>query len=273
VAVPLISEDVVKQLIEDYSCDNPKNFYSTGSNHKLGTLKEETDTDSLTTVSNFENEAKEVENFYNAPFLNDNTVKALLEQARTEGIFVTEKSSRDNTAASTERSYYDEAIEIVNKRKLEHETSQSRLQKEEQVVPQDNHQENNLGNRESYFKSKINNDESPARKSKPKYSHDEAENEKSSNNLFISKRINSGTKSLEISLDDEIDDKSTSIAKLPPLFNNNHNIMTRQLGGVGEENGITNENLTTGSDDGRISSMSNSSATVLPKINDRYLSK
>ena len=55
---------------------------------KLDTLKEENDTDSLTTISNIEMETREMENFYNTPYLNENTIKNLLEQAKNEGIFV-----------------------------------------------------------------------------------------------------------------------------------------------------------------------------------------
>ena len=37
-----------------------------------------------------------MENFYNAPILNDNTIKNLLDQAKNEGIFVTANSSRED---------------------------------------------------------------------------------------------------------------------------------------------------------------------------------
>ena len=37
-----------------------------------------------------------MENFYNAPTLNDNTIKTLLDQARNEGIFVTANSNRED---------------------------------------------------------------------------------------------------------------------------------------------------------------------------------
>ena len=41
-------------------------------------------------------EAREMENFYNAPILNENTIKNLLDQAKNEGIFVTANSSRED---------------------------------------------------------------------------------------------------------------------------------------------------------------------------------
>ncbi len=63
----------------------------------MDTLREENDdTDSQNTLSNIEMETREMENFYNAPILNDNTIKALLDQAKNEGIFVTENSNRED---------------------------------------------------------------------------------------------------------------------------------------------------------------------------------
>ena len=83
---------------------------------------------------------------------------------------------------------------------------------------------------------------------------------------LLSKRINSSrsdkfddvynTDESLSKLEFQNDEKSP---KLPPLFNKN-------------SEDFTNEN-THGNEDGRYSSMSNSSTTVLPKINDRYLPK
>ena len=83
---------------------------------------------------------------------------------------------------------------------------------------------------------------------------------------LLSKRINS-------SRSDKFDDthetndnlakfefqNDEKLTKLPPLFNKNLE-------------DFANEN-SNGNEDGRFSSMSNSSTTVLPKINDRYLPK
>ena len=48
----------------------------------------------MNTISNIEMETREMENYYNAPILNEMTVKNLLEQAKNEGIFVTASTNR-----------------------------------------------------------------------------------------------------------------------------------------------------------------------------------
>ena len=182
-----------------------------------------------------------------------------------------------NLKDSTERSFYQEALEIVNNRKMEFELARQNLEKE-QVVPESHYEENE--HKENLDTKKIDNENPSNRtslsiiKKLEDYNIDVDDlnddltfkSKMGEDSNLLSKRINSSrsdkfddvydTDESLSKLEFQNDEKST---KLPPLFNKN-----------GED--FTNES-THGNEDGRYSSMSNSSTTVLPKINDRYLPK
>ena len=205
-------------------------------------------------------ETREMENFYNAPYLNEITVKTLLDQAKNEGIFVT---ANMNTEASTERSFYEEALEIVNKRKMEFELAQANREREEQMVPnvdEESPEQQQQPSRDDVYKAKVNS--SRFDEFQDDLAGDEDSNPFTSNNRVNSAKLESSNKFDELFYDanEEFDEEKSSLTKLPRLFTK-----------TGSDE-LANENAMV-NDEGRLSSMSNSSTTVLPKINERYLPK
>lgn len=102
--VSLISHDQLRLLLSECYTENT-NLSHVNFNGKLDTLKEE---DSFVS----ESQALEIESSLMRPCLNQELLSSLLEQAKCEGIMAL-ANGESNGAPDTDRSFYEEALEII----------------------------------------------------------------------------------------------------------------------------------------------------------------